>query len=85
MRVVPADEGLDADDLGRPEIDVGLVDEEELVVLEGVDQIGIEILLARRPDGRGPSTSEPAYIWNALRPRSLARYMASSARLSSSS
>ncbi len=34
-RMVPADEGLHAHDLGRPQVDVGLVDEEELVAVEG--------------------------------------------------
>ena len=45
--------------------------------------LSVRSSMATRP--AGDSTMEPEYIWKALRPRDLARYMASSARLSSSS
>ena len=40
--MAPADQRLDADHLGGAQVDVGLVEHEELVVLEGVDEVGVE-------------------------------------------
>ncbi len=83
--VVPAQEGLDAHHLGGAQVDVGLEHDEELVAPEGTDEVPVEgpLVEAGRRSGRGPEWAE--YIWNRLRPRLLARYMASSARLSRSS
>ena len=56
--MVPADERLHAGHLGGAQVDVGLVEHEELVVLEGVDQIGVEGALVDGLDGpRRCSTS----------------------------
>ena len=83
--MAPADEGLDADHLGRAQVDIGLVQDEELVASRAADEVGLEGALV---EDHGPSVGvrpPGRYIWKALRPRPLARYMASSARLSSSS
>ena len=51
-RVVPPDQGLDAHDLGGAQVDVGLVDEEELVAVEGRDQVVVELAVVDRPAAR---------------------------------
>ena len=81
----PPDEGLHAHDLGGPQVDVGLVDEKELVAVEGRDQIVVELAVVHRPASGVGRVGELWNISKALRPWSLALNMASSARLRRSS
>ena len=54
--MLPTDQCFDTDDLGGAQVDVGLIDEEELVGIEGADEVGMQLAVVQGPATRvGPA------------------------------